>query len=408
MHESLIAYFERISDSCIECGLCARVQREGDCPAHEYGPFARDFMEESARGELSSQMDFAVFTCALCGECTSECPVSIDAAEFTRNARFAVHAADPVRVADYRPMLTDRVGNIFSGLLDVQKVTYPDALADDACKEDRGESLFLPGCTLSAYAPELTRATMAYLCEMGEADCMTAYCCGNPLRGIGVLDRYDTYTGQLTQRMLERGVKRIVAACPNCFYSLDELQKRGTLDAGIQLVCLPELLVHHGVRIDAMGPLVPGLHTFAVHDSCPDRFERRFARSIRSLLPEGSDVLEMEHAGLDAICCGSGGMVSFADVKVCETRRARRLEEFERTGADCLVTGCISCSNSMRRGDETVRTYHYLELLLGMPVDWDTFLRTQMDFDARDGYGLADPADDAPIFDEKSEGGTCR
>lgn len=408
MQESLKGYFEHVAASCIECGICARIQREGMCPAHEYGPFARDFLRQSAEGEFSDEMMFAVFTCALCGECTAECPADIDAAEFTRNARFDVHEQQPDRVAAYRPMLTDCVDNIFSGLLRVQGVAYPDALADDAAADDRGESLFFPGCTLSAYAPNLTEETMAYLREAGEADCITALCCGNSLRGIGVLDRYDAYAAALGARMVERGVKRIITACPNCYYSLANLQQRGIVSSDIELACLPELLVQRGARISGDGRLASGIDAFTVHDSCPDRFERRFATSIRALLPAGSRTVEMAHAGLDAICCGSGGMVSFADVEVCKVRRARRLDEFKQTDAECLVTGCISCANSMRRGDGTAKTYHYLELLFDTPIDWDAFSQAQMDFDAQGGYDFADPAGNEPLFSEESSQVPCR
>ncbi|HBT94763.1 MAG TPA: hypothetical protein DEB24_00985, partial [Coriobacteriia bacterium] len=45
--------------------------------------------------------------------------------------------------------------------------------------------LFWPGCTLSAYAPELTSVAYKALADANRVSAMTVRCCGNILRNIG-------------------------------------------------------------------------------------------------------------------------------------------------------------------------------------------------------------------------------
>lgn len=295
-------------------------------------------------------------------------------------------------------MQTDMKENVFSRLLREQHIDYPDVLLDGQTCKEMGTSLFFPGCTLATYAPELTMAVFDYLVETGEADGMTALCCGNPLRGIGLARRYARYTRLLAGRFARHGVERIIVACPNCYYALREMQENDIVPAGIDIACLPEILADRGMRIadEACG----AAESFAVHDSCPDRKEMLFARAVRRLLPQGSSVHEMRHVGANTICCGSGGMVSFYDPAVCVARRERRLAEFDESGADCLVTGCVSCSNSMRRGNASAPAFHYLELLFGKKIDWDGFVRTQVSLDAHGGYDFRGLDEDVPMLSE--------
>ncbi len=299
-------------------------------------------------------------------------------------------------------MHVDRRGNALAGVREWRGISYDDALTAPAA---RCESLFFPGCTLTAYAPELVRATADYLRQAGEIDGLTALCCGNPLAIIGLPDRFEDYARAMDAHLAERGVRRIVSGCPNCHNALLRGQKMGFIDSRIEVRALPQLLVEMGARIPETRTVEPKARTFSVHDSCSDRRDGTFGSAVRALLPPGS-CREMRHHGADSICCGSGGIVSYYDVTVCEARRARRMAEFRECGADCLVTACTSCANSMLRSDAEAPARHYLELLFGIEIDWGALRDASAGFARCGGYEFTRDGDDEPILPSRQAPGS--
>jgi Ni,Fe-hydrogenase I small subunit len=70
--------------------------------------------------------------------------------------------------------------------------------------------------------------------------------------------------------------------------------------------------------------------------------------------------------------------------------------EFQETNADCLVTACVSCTNSMLRSGTPVSAHHYLELLFDTPIRWEAHRAASIELaqsDERNGMpaGLNDP-----------------
>ena len=380
---------------CIECGACAAVQDEGcECPIGMWGPFAARMASEAEQDEFTPESMRLFFTCAMCGACTIDCPVGIDGPSVVRAIRSTFLELHPLAASTWRPMHVDRAGNALAEIRAWRGIRYDDALLETA---GRCESLFFPGCTLATYAPELTRATDDFLRKTGETDGMTALCCGNPLSCIGLPSRFEDYGRGLNRRLAARGIRRIVSGCPNCHHALLRSQELGFIDQEIEIHALPQVLVDAGVRIPAERSVKPEARTFSVHDSCSDRHDDVFGSAVRALLPEGS-CREMRHHGPNSICCGSGGIVSYYDVSVCEHRRARRMAEFRDCGADCMVTACASCSNSMLRCDGTAPVHHYLELLFGVEIDWETLRRASREFASRGGHDFCRAGDDDPIL----------
>ena len=380
---------------CIECGACTRIQDEGcGCAFGAWGPFATRVAGERERGAFSQESSDLLFTCAMCGACTIDCPVGIDAPAVVRAGREAFLELHPDAASRWRPMHVDLAGNALAGLRASRGIRFEDALNGET---DRCESLFFPGCTLTTYAPELTRAVSEYLQQAGEVDGMTTLCCGNPLALLGLAPRYETYARGIGKRCAERGIRRIVTGCPNCHHALRRAQEMGFIDAGIEMCALPRVLAQMGAHVPATRTIEADARTFSVHDSCYDRYDGAFGLSVRALLPQGS-CREMRHHGRESLCCGSGGLVSYYDVSVCEARRARRMAEFRECGADCLVTACTSCANSMLRCDAGAPVRHYLELVFGIEIDWPALRRASAAFADCGGYEFSGEGDDEPIL----------
>ena len=208
---------------------------------------------------------------------------------------------------------------------------------------------------MASYAPELTREVHAWLQGQGYKMGFTEICCGKPLVSIGLGERTKQWLGRLQAEMEAAGATKLVTACPNCLHLLSQYLE------GIEFISLYDLLHEAGFHVE-------GAERLTIHDSCPDRYELEVGKQIRVLL-DGHPLVEMEHHGSNTICCGSGGIVSMIDPQLSEERARQRLDEFEATGAERVVTACMACSYRLARASSAEKIVHCLELVFDHRVD---------------------------------------
>lgn len=239
-------------------------------------------------------------------------------------------------------------------------------------------SLFFPGCSFVNYGLPLVKATYDLLKDAGRVDGMSLLCCGKILGfepdGPAVRAAFER---QLCAHVADAGVKRIVAACPNCVAALRAALSRDERTADVQVVVLPQELAAMGYRVDAevvrrlvaAEASVDGADVaVCVHDSCPDRSTGEFADGVRALLPEGM-VVEAAHVRNRSFCCGS--LLRAAGKFEAGDKQARRHgEEAEEVHAAAIVTACVSCAFQLATKQDAVPVFHYLELLFDWRVDW--------------------------------------
>lgn len=329
---------------CRECGLCGR-----DCRLlAELGESPRALAE---RGVTAAE----AFSCSLCGACEAACPEGLSPRELFAGRRGRAVAAGEFAVDEYRYLFPDRRQNMMTVLREYSGVDYSDI-------ELRGEteSCFFPGCTLMTYAPALTRQVYDVLRESGACGGMAVKCCGKPLAQLGLTQRADDVARRLLASFRAHKVRELIVACPGCYYELRPL----LLPAGIRLRTVYE----------ALGPVTSGTgdaRVYAVHDSCPDRFEGIFGRQVRELLAaNGFKLAELAHSGKDTQCCGSGGMVSHFRPDLTEGLVNGRLAEARQAGADALVSYCASCAAKFAGAAIGLEATHSLSLLLGRRDDF--------------------------------------
>lgn len=405
MDDSVRNYLGMVYDACIQCGLCGIIHSEEGFPPATIGDVAASLLAIAHEAEEGTPTSLAhippdilylIRSCSLCNACTIDCPQDIDCAETVRKARSFLRELEPALDDEYRAFRVDHEKNAFSRLRELGGVTYPDVLmtpqtptakpgstgrvdvasADGSDRRSsgfEGSAIFFPGCTLATYAPDLTKKVYTYLQTEGLVDGMSALCCGNPLASAGLSDAYGSYTGDIVSRIEQQGITRIIVSCPNCYRALiPSLARAGLPD--VEVTALPELLFAQGMcfKPTRRAPY----RSVSIHDSCPDRICDVFGSSVRSLF-EHVAIIEMLHHGRHTLCCGSGGLASSVDPGRCALRCNRRLDEFEATGADCLVTSCVSCINSFLRSGRTIEVRHYLELVFDLPLDWASFYAVQ-------------------------------
>jgi Fe-S oxidoreductase len=80
---------------------------------------------------------------------------------------------------------------------------------------------------------------------------------------------------------------------------------------------------------------------------------------------EGVSLVEMEHSGEDAMCCGVSSMMSCNED--ARSLRVSRMEEIRATGADTMITSCPKCVSHFEclkfEGDEKYADIEILDVV---------------------------------------------
>ena len=347
-----------------------------------------------ADGQPSKQARDFIQKCILCGRCTRHCPSAVDVPAMVTAARTLLAESNPVILELYSPVWVDYDWNIFTIYRDTYGVDYRDLVKNPVrtndvrwrehgassiekatcpSKEsgafwlfhvkDKCETLFFPGCALSSYAPELTRASFDWLSKRSGNVGLSLSCCGLPLVQMGAAERAAEYMATLRQSVTATGARRIVTVCPTCHC---HLQGQPGL-AGTEVVSLYQLMAEAGVRapLSRRGKIT-------VHDSCPER-RVKLGGYMREIL--GSyDIREMAHSGAETICCGSGGLVGIADPASCSRQAEERMAEFRQVAAAQCVTYCMNCALTLSAAAPG-KVRHILELVFNRPVDYAAIQR---------------------------------
>ena len=256
------------------------------------------------------------------------------------------------------------------------------------------ESVFFPGCSFINYGLPLVQAVYDTLRQAGSVQGISLLCCGKILSYEAGGDELRAhFEQQFRDHLKASGVKRLVAACPNCVVALRTACAADPATKDIQVVALPQELARLGYRIDpgvaqsvaALGypeGAAPDNVVFCPHDSCPDREIGEFAEGMR-LLAENLPVVEAAHHGRKSVCCGSlpraAGKFEAADkcAQLCGSESAA-------AGASAIITPCVSCSFQLTVAQHEVPVFHYLELLYDWRIDWahaDMYMKLRFLFD---------------------------
>lgn len=267
---------------------------------------------------------------------------------------------------------------------------------------EKCETLFFPGCSLINYALPLVKAIYDLLAGAGRVQGQSLLCCGKILEyepdGKNVRAAFEE---QLREHAAATGVKRIVAACPNCVKALRGCFAADERTAHIEVVPLPKELAAMGYRIDAgvaRGLLrdeltarwgadradAPAL--FMPHDSCPDRETGEFAEGLRTLMPEEL-LVEGAHNRKRSFCCGSL-LRAVGKYEAADKQARRHGEEAEEAQAQAIVVACVSCAFQLSVAQASVPVFHYLELLFNWRIPWaitDQYMKLRFLFDESPG-----------------------
>ncbi|MCL6270295.1 FAD-dependent oxidoreductase [Sansalvadorimonas sp. 2012CJ34-2] len=296
-------------------------------------------------GKLSPEV---AFSCNMCSSCTLVCPHDFDIKGALMSAR-----VDMVKANNGESPMKGHKAIKVHQALGFSKVFNTVQKAPEY-KPDNKKRVFIPGCSLPSYNPELVEKTFSYLKEKMPGIGSILMCCGKPTKALGQQELFKERFAQLQNAIDESGAEEIIVACQSCYLTLSEYAKQPVRSLW---QILPELGLPEGVKGVGEGSDV----TFAIHDSCSTRHVSSIHDGVRWVMNEmGYRTEEPPHTRETAKCCGFGGMVVPANPGLASRVMDSRTEEVE---SGHMVSYCAACRESMEKGGKD--SVHILDLVFG-------------------------------------------
>ncbi|MDR2052947.1 MAG: NAD(P)-binding protein [Treponema sp.] len=290
--------------------------------------------------------------CALCSQCGAICPNGLNLADVFLAARRHM-----VKSGKMPPSAHE------FALLDMRYSMSPSFFL---CRSqpgfERPESLFFPGCQLSASEPELVRRIYAGLMAgLPGGVGIFLGCCGIMAHWAGDTAAFGEAKAQLRSAWEQLGKPRVIAACPTCASALRDLAEIETADIfGV----LDETGIPGNGETGRAGPASGASKPMVLHHACGARGEGRIKAHVRNLAASLGITLREGAPDKQDPCCGYGGLTAFVNADTASALTDCALGQLvpEQSGAeDVLLTYCINCRDRFRSKGRDTR--HLLELL---------------------------------------------
>jgi Fe-S oxidoreductase len=357
--------YEEILHRCFRCGYCKLPGSYQDlnCPSYlkyrfeTYSPGGRMWLLRAwIDGELEASPRLAevLFSCAACGNCVEHCAFPGFKADllnvFTAGReRLIERGTVPGTVSKYLQAIHSH-GNPYA-LPESDRGSWTDGL--DVQAYSGQEYLFYVGCpgSYDDRGRKMTRAVASLLAKwdvdfgiLGEAE----RCDGNEVRALGESGLFEQLAKQNIEQLEAAGVRKIVTLSPHAFHAIRNDYPRfgGDFEVFHYSQLLAARLPKEGLRQADAAPL-----RVTFHDPCylgRHNKDYRAPRSVLGALP-GVELVEMDRARADALCCGGGGGNFFTDVLgggVDSSARVR-VREAAGTGAEVLAVACPKCAKML-------------------------------------------------------------
>ena len=284
------------------------------------------------------------YDCMLCNACSENCPEGIDTKAVFYDVREEAY--------DMR-----RQGLPIHKQIGLQKVKNHQSLSfsplfSSTPSDREAQSIFIPGCSLTNYSPDILDNILTYLKGHMENVTMSVQCCSKPSMYIGHKNASVNQLENLQKMLDGQQIKQIIVACENCYNTYRHHLKN------VHVITLWELMADFGIPETLKGHY-KNHPPSALHDPCSIRQESHIHDAIRNILTDlGLPFLEFEHKRDQSVCCGSGGMVRETNRHLWEKQRSTRANA---TNAQHLVSYCQCCVNTLSVSGKN--TFHVLDLL---------------------------------------------
>jgi heterodisulfide reductase subunit D len=319
-------------EACTRCGECLKV-----CPVYvqkgeeeidprgkiqafksfirsQYGLWAKIFGPKKLDEEKLKKFSEMVYRCTLCGECSVSCPVSIDAKHLWTALRETLVEMGHFPEAAKRMKANVLKAYNVSGDENEERtewLEFLDELPDHQYQKEKAEVAFFVGCVASFF-PLVQKIPLAFVEILNKAEVDFTllggeeWCCGFPLigagRGVDVLIQHNL------KMVKEKGVKRVVFACPSCYHTwMEEYKTDIEILHSTQFI---KKLIDEG-KITFKEKKIKVTY----HDPCDLGRASGVYEAPREILRSipGVELVEMENNREQCKCCGGGGNSEMVD-----------------------------------------------------------------------------------------------
>ena len=336
---SMARGYEYEMNKCYGCDLC-----DDACPVRLFN--AGDKLNIIYNTWNNEDDGVPLYSCLTCSACTNACPQLVDydsyvdirrnmivggppAAEIPHTVLQAVLAAEAEEEADEDFM------SIEDYPIDSNIGYYPGCV--DYLDQ---EMIFSHVNQGTMNLGDATTSAFTLFEEMGEDVTYLGRdflkCCGHDQKWQGMTEVFEKLKLNNQKKLGESGIDTLVTSCAECFrtfamdYELDDMKVMHTT----------EFLVENGFDMNLRSEEDV---TVTFHDPCRLGRQMNIYDQPRDLISgvDGVDLVEMEHHGEDALCCGVSSMMSCNENS--RALRVQRFEEVNATGADIMLTSCPKC-----------------------------------------------------------------
>ena len=341
------------ADRCrqCECRLCMKecmmLKNFTSCPKELF----RNYLEKGYK-----EMDKMIaFSCNECSQCTIKCPKDLDL-----KSNFIEMRKEYIKDNGNKQVIES-----FVDADRIQRMECSKEYCTTLIHEKKPKYVFVPGCTIPAYKPELVEKVYAHLKEaLGDDVTAMLRCCGKVTKMIGQSDDFVLRNKIALDEIEKTGADTIITICPSCFVTFVQTATDKKVisywDLMKEKIGLPKEVIGKGKNSDII---------FNIHDSCVTRNVSSHHENIRWILEQlGYKYEEMNNVKENTRCCGVGGMVCSSNPDLYKEIYMRRANDCTQ---DSVISYCGSCRGTLEAAGKD--SLHILDLMFGNSYNESTF-----------------------------------
>jgi len=410
---SLIEELLAEANRCVACGLCLP-----HCPTYHLthseadSPRGRIALMGGVAGEripLNEKFIQHMDRCLTCRACENVCPSNVAYGRLIDDARILIHKsssviqkkkrsrrewvrdflereliARPVRFDMLRPILRLLVNSgllaqglrsnalkrnsLIQSLLFLTTRNLPGQMWRDlypARGSLRGEVALFLGCVARLIDTETLFSTISVLNRLGYTVHVpqAQTCCGALYQHSGRIDVAASLAQQNLRAFGKLNIQAIISTASGCGVQLAEYSSRLGIEFSVPVMDVCQFLDTQEWNEAGFLPLS---RKVAVHEPCTLRNTLHASKHLYSILHRIPGIEIVELPGNNR-CCGAAGTYFLDQPEFSKALLDEKVQAFEQTDADCLVTANIGCAlhiaNGLAGSGRKIEVLHPVTLL---------------------------------------------